>query len=63
VLRYYNRRPITYRRYGGLWARIGHHLPRAATQGVTATFIEADLSEVAVAALTGEPHPLAEHDE
>jgi integrase/recombinase XerC len=102
VLRYYNRRPITYRRYDHLWQRIGEQLPWVATQGITAhwlrhtiitwvertfgyavarafaghsesggdggstaTYVKADLSEIAaaVAALTGEPHPLAQRDE
>lgn len=97
LLRYRDRRPITYRRYDGLWVRIGNELPWVATQGITAhwirhttitwvertfgyavarafaghsesggdvgstaTYIKADLSEIAaaVAALTGEPHPL-----
>jgi len=97
LLRYRNRDPITYRRYDGLWTRIGRHLPWVATHGITAhwlrhtiitwversfgyavarafaghaesggdvgstaTYIKADLSEIAaaVAALTGEPHPL-----
>jgi integrase/recombinase XerC len=101
LLRYYNRRPITYRRYDHLWQRIGEDLPWVATQGITAhwlrhtiitwvertfgyavarafaghsesggdsgataTYIKADLGEVAaaVAALTGEPHPLATFD-
>jgi integrase/recombinase XerC len=101
LLRYYNRRPITYRRYDHLWQRIGEHLPWVATQGITAhwlrhtiitwvertfgfavarafaghsesggdvgstaTYIKADFSEIAaaVAALTGEPHPLAATD-
>ena len=98
LLRYTNRRPITYRRYDHLWARIGTHLPWVATQGIsthwirhttltwvernfgyaiarayaghtdssgdtgaTSTYIRASLGEVAtaLAALTGEPHPLA----
>jgi integrase len=102
VLRYYNRRPITYRRYDGLWKRLGEHLPWVATQGIsahwlrhtiitwverrfgygvarafaghsessgdtgaTATYIKADLAEVAaaLAALTGELHPLVQRDE
>jgi integrase/recombinase XerC len=102
LLRYYNRRPITYRRYDHLWQRIGEQLPWVATQGITAhwlrhtiitwvertfgyavarafaghsesggdggstaTYVKADLSEIAaaVAALTGEPHPLAQRDE
>jgi integrase len=102
LLRYYHRRPITYRRYDGLWVRIGEHLPWVATQGITAhwlrhtiitwvertfgyavarafaghsdtggdvgstaTYIKADLGEIAaaVAALTGEPHPLAQQDQ
>jgi hypothetical protein len=102
LLRYRNRRAITYRRYDGLWVRIGQHLPCAATQGVSAhwlrhtiitwvertfgyavarafaghaeasgeagstvTYVKAELPEIAaaVAALTGEPHPLAPADE
>ena len=102
LFRYLNGRPITYRRYDGLWVRLGRHLPWVATQGIsahwlrhtvitwvertfgyavarafaghsessgdvgaTATYIKADPGEVAaaVAALTGEPHPLAVTDE
>jgi integrase/recombinase XerC len=98
LLRYRNGRPITSRRYDGLWARIGRVLPWVRTQqismhwirhtiltwvernfgyavarayaghtegsseaGATATYVRASLSEVAaaLAALTGEPHPLA----
>jgi integrase/recombinase XerC len=97
LLRYRNGRPITSRRYDGLWVRIGQHLPWAASQGVsahwlrhttltwverhfgygvarayaghndrtdlgvTSTYIRAEIYEVALAlaALTGEPHPLA----
>ena len=98
LLRYTNGRPITYRRYDHLWARIGSQMPWVATQqisthwirhttltwvernfgyavarayaghadsggevGVTSTYVRASLGEVAVAlaALTGEPHPLA----
>ncbi|MFC7245820.1 tyrosine recombinase XerC [Catellatospora aurea] len=99
LLRYRNGRPITYRRYDGLWVRVREVLPWAAAQGVsthwlrhtiltwvernfgtavarafarhtdkaaeqksgsTATYVKADIHEVAraVAALTGEPHPL-----
>jgi integrase/recombinase XerC len=35
LLRYSNGRPITYRRYDGLWTRIGRHLPWARTQQVS----------------------------
>jgi site-specific recombinase XerD len=101
LLRYMNGKPITSRRYDHLWARIGSHLPWAATQqismhwirhttltwvernfgyavarayaghaeggsdaGATSTYVRASLGEVAaaLAALTGEPHPLAEPD-
>jgi integrase len=101
LFRYRNGGPITYRRYDGLWVRLGGHLPWVATQGIsahwlrhtiitwvertfsyavarafaghsesggdvgsTATYIKADLAEIAaaVAALTGEPHPLAPQD-
>jgi integrase/recombinase XerC len=100
LLRYRTGKPITYRRYDGLWARIGRHLPWARTQQVsihwlrhttltwvernfgiavahayaghtdckgdtgstTFTYVRATLTEVAtaLAALTGEPHPLAQ---
>src|SRR5580692_1099942 len=100
LLRYKNGRPVTYRRYDGLWVRIGRHLPWVRTQqisthwlrhttltwvernfgfaiahayaghtdgsgdagGATSTYVRATLTEVAtaLAALTGEPHPLAE---
>ncbi|HEV2255532.1 MAG TPA: site-specific integrase, partial [Streptosporangiaceae bacterium] len=98
LLRYRNGRPITSRRYDGLWARIGRVLPWVRTQqvsmhwirhttltwvernfgyavarayaghtdrgsdaGATTTYVRATPSEVAaaLAALTGEPHPLA----
>jgi integrase/recombinase XerC len=100
LLRYRDGRPVTYRRYDGLWVRIGRHLPWVRTQqisthwlrhttltwvernfgfaiahayaghtdgsgdtgGATSTYVRATLAEVAaaLAALTGEPHPLAE---
>ena len=100
LLRYRDGRPITYRRYDGLWVRIGRHLPWVRTQQIsthwirhttltwvernfgfavahayaghtdgagdtgsaTSTYVRATLTEVAtaLAALTGEPHPLAE---
>src|SRR6185437_4787672 len=100
LLRYADGRPVTYRRYDGLWARIGRHLPWVRTQQIsthwlrhttltwvernfgfavahayaghtdgggdtgsaTSTYVRATLTEVAaaLAALTGEPHPLAE---
>ena len=98
LLRYRSGRPITYRRYDGLWERIGRALPWVRTQqvsthwirhttltwvernfsyavarayaghtdsgsdaGATSTYVRASISEVAaaLAALTGEPHPLA----
>jgi integrase/recombinase XerC len=99
LLRYTDGRPVTYRRYDGLWVRIGRHLPWARTQQIsthwlrhttltwvernfgfaiahayaghtdgagdtgtaTSTYVRATLTEVAnaLAALTGEPHPLA----
>jgi integrase/recombinase XerC len=100
LLRYADGRPVTYRRYDGLWVRIGRHLPWARAQQIsthwlrhttltwvernfgfavahayaghtdgagdtgtaTSTYVRATLAEVAaaLAALTGEPHPLAE---
>jgi integrase/recombinase XerC len=103
LLRYTDGRPVTYRRYDGLWVRIGRHLPWARTQQVsthwlrhttltwvernfgfavahayaghtdgtgdtgsaTSTYVRATLTEVAtaLAALSGEPHPLAESPE
>jgi integrase/recombinase XerC len=100
LLRYRDGRPVTYRRYDGLWERIGQHLPWVRTQGisthwirhttltwvernfglavahayaghtdsagdtgtVTMTYVRATFGEVcaALAALTGEPHPLAD---
>jgi integrase len=103
LLRYRNGRPVTRRRYDGLWDRIGHALPWARTQGIsthwirhttltwvernfgiavahayaghtdgkgdtgtaTMTYVRATLTEVAtaLAALTGEPHPLAQPEE
>ena len=98
LLSYRDGRPVTYRRYDGLWERIGQHLPWMRTQQVsthwiqhttltwvernfgfavahaghtdgvgdtgsaTSTYVRATLTEVAsaLAALTGEPHPLAE---
>jgi integrase/recombinase XerC len=98
LLRYRSGRPITYRRYDGLWERLGRVLPWVRTQqvsihwirhttltwvernfgyavarayaghadsggdaGATSTYVRATVSEVAaaLAALTGEPHPLA----
>ena len=102
LLRYRDGRPVTYRRYDGLWQRIGRALPWARTQqvsthwirhttltwvernfgyaiarayaghaesggdaGATTTYVRATESEVAaaLAALTGEPHPLATTEE
>jgi len=103
LLRYTDGRPVTYRRYDGLWVRIGRHLPWARTQQIsthwlrhttltwvernfgfavahayaghtdgtgdtgsaTSTYVRATLTEVAaaLAALTGEPHPLAEPEQ
>jgi integrase/recombinase XerC len=100
LLRYRDGRPVTYRRYDGLWVRIGRHLPWVRTQQIsthwirhttltwvernfgfavahayaghtddigdkgsaTTTYVRATITEVAtaLAALTGEPHPLAE---
>jgi hypothetical protein len=97
LLRYRDGRPLTYRRYDSLWARIGQHLRWVHTQqisthwlrhttltwvervfghavakeyaghtdsdssGSTGTYVRATLEEVAaaLAALTGEDHPLA----
>jgi integrase/recombinase XerC len=97
LLRYRGGRPITRRRYDGLWERLGRALPWVRTQqvsthwirhttltwvernfgyavarayaghtesgdaGATSTYVRATVSEVAaaLAALTGEPHPLA----
>jgi integrase/recombinase XerC len=98
LLRYRNGEIITYRRYDGLWERIGEHLPWVTAQnisthwlrhttltwvernfgyavarayaghndssgdtGSTTTYVRADIHEVAaaLAALTGEQHPLA----
>jgi integrase/recombinase XerC len=39
LLRYRNGRPITYRRYDGLWERIGRHLPWVRTQQVSAHWL------------------------
>jgi integrase/recombinase XerC len=100
LLRYADGRPVTYRRYDGLWVRIGRYLPWVRAQQIsthwlrhttltwvernfgfaiahayaghtdgagdtgsaTSTYVRATLAEVAtaLAALTGEPHPLAE---
>jgi len=35
LLRYTDGRPVTYRRFDGLWARIGRHLPWSCTQQVS----------------------------
>ena len=39
LLRYRNGRPITYRRYDGLWERIGRNLPWVRTQQVSTHWI------------------------
>jgi integrase/recombinase XerC len=39
LLRYRTGRQITYRRYDGLWDRIGEHLPWARTQGISAHWL------------------------
>jgi integrase/recombinase XerC len=99
LLRCKDGRPITYRRYDGLWERIGRSLPWVRTQGISThwirhttlkwvernfglavargyaghtedsgengsaifTYVKATIEEIAaaLAALTGEPHPLA----
>ncbi|WP_024803068.1 site-specific integrase [Nocardia sp. BMG51109] len=97
LLRYRSGKPITRRRYDGLWTRIGLELPwvekqqisihwlrhttlkwvernfgfavarayaghaESKSDGATPTYVRADLDEVALAlaTLTGEPHPLA----
>jgi integrase len=96
LLRYRDGRPLTSRRYDGLWRRIGSQLPWVAVHGIsthwlrhttltwverhfgygidrayaghtdstgpaTTTYIKADLHAVAtaLAAMTGQPHPLA----
>jgi integrase/recombinase XerC len=99
LLRYKDGHPITYRRYDGLWERIGRYLPWVYTQGISThwirhttlkwvernfglavargyaghtedsgengsaifTYVKATMEEIAaaLAALTGEPHPLA----
>jgi integrase len=39
LLRYRSSRPITYRRYDGLWVRIGQHLPWVRTQQISTHWI------------------------
>ena len=39
LLRYRTGRPITSRRYDGLWTRIGHALPWVRTQGISMHWI------------------------
>ena len=39
LLRYRNGQPLTYRRYDGLWERIGEHLPWVRTQGISTHWI------------------------
>jgi hypothetical protein len=39
LLRYRSGQPLTYRRYDGLWERIGEHLPWVRTQGISAHWI------------------------
>ena len=39
LLRYRNGQPLTYRRYDGLFKRIGAHLPWVRTQGISAHWI------------------------
>jgi len=96
LLRFRDGRPLSGRRYDGLWRRIGRRLPWVAAQGIsihwlrhttltwverhfgygiarayaghtdstgpaTTTYIKADLYAIAtaLAAMTGQPHPLA----
>ena len=40
LLRYADGRPVTCRRYDGLWARIGRHLPWARTRQISTHWIE-----------------------
>ena len=44
LLRYRTGRPITSRRYDGLWARIGRALPWVRTQGISMHWIRHILS-------------------
>jgi integrase len=39
LLRYCDGRPVTYRRYDGLWVRIGRHLPWVRTQQISAHWL------------------------
>ena len=39
LFRYRSGEPITYRRYDGLWVRLGKHLPWVATQGISAHWL------------------------
>jgi hypothetical protein len=39
LLRYADGRPVTYRRYDGLWVRIGRHLPWVRTQQISTHWI------------------------
>ena len=44
LLRYRNGRPVTSRRYDGLWARLGRALPWVRTQGISMHWIRHILS-------------------
>jgi site-specific recombinase XerD len=63
LLRYRDGHALTSRRYDHLWLRLGQRLPWVAGPGIT-TYIKADLHAVATAlsALTGQPHPLTDHE-
>jgi integrase/recombinase XerC len=67
LLRYRNGRPITYRRYDGLWTRIGTHLPWARTQGIsthwlrhtTLTWVKRNFGFAVAQAYAGHTHGAA----
>jgi integrase len=61
LLRYRNRRPLTYRRYDSLWERIGEHLPWVRTQQIsthwlrhtTLTWVERNFGHAVARAYAG----------
>ena len=63
LLRYCDGRPVTYRRYDGLWVRIGRHLPWARTQQIsthwlrhtTLTWVERNFGFAVAHAYAGTP--------
>lgn len=69
VLRYHNGKPLTYRRYDGLWQRIGRHVEPVHKQGIsthwlrhtTLTWVERNFGYAVAQAFAGHADSSADH--